>query len=151
MRHREPRADFCDRRLRQGAGAGFLRGAPSSRAVPLRLQGWDSGVKLMHEAAQEHGLLTVSEVMEIAQIELCCLHRLLPGGARNMQTSTCCASWPGAQADLAEARISATLEELLLSSEYILAGGNYDVILCERGIGLMRHPRAIRWTFRRFR
>jgi len=47
--------------------------------------------------------------------------------------------------------ISATIEELLLSAEYILAGGNYDVILCERGIRTFETIRATPWTFRPYR
>jgi 3-deoxy-7-phosphoheptulonate synthase len=47
--------------------------------------------------------------------------------------------------------ISATIEELLLSAEYILSGGNYEVILCERGIRTFENARAIPWTFPRSR
>ena len=122
----------------KAAGAGFLRGgAFKPRSSPYAFQGLGiPGLKLMHEAAQEHGLLTVSEVMEIAQIE-----PMLPYtdcfqvGARNMQNFNLLRELGQARKTILLKRgISATLEELLLSSEYILAGGNYDVILCERGI-----------------
>ena len=122
----------------KAAGAGFLRGgAFKPRSSPYAFQGLGiPGLKLMHEAAQEHGLLTVSEVMEIAQIE-----PMLPYtdcfqvGARNMQNFNLLRELGQARKPILLKRgISATLEELLLSSEYILAGGNYDVILCERGI-----------------
>ena len=90
----------------------------------------------MHEAAAAHSLLTVSEVMEIAQIE-----SMLPFtdcfqvGARNMQNFNLLRELGQARKPVLLKRgMSATIEELLLSSEYILAGGNYDVILCERGI-----------------
>ena len=122
----------------KAAGAGFLRGgAFKPRSSPYAFQGLGiPGLKLMHEAAQEHGLLTVSEVMEIAQIE-----PMLPYtdcfqvGARNMQNFNLLRELGQARKPILLKRgISATLEELLLSSEYILAGGNYDMILCERGI-----------------
>ena len=122
----------------KAAGAGLLRGgAFKPRSSPYAFQGLGiPGLKLMHEAAQEHGLLTVSEVMEIAQIE-----PMLPYtdcfqvGARNMQNFNLLRELGQARKPILLKRgISATLEELLLSSEYILAGGNYDVNLCERGI-----------------
>jgi 3-deoxy-7-phosphoheptulonate synthase len=120
------------------AGAGFLRGgAFKPRSSPYAFQGLGiPGLQLMHEAAQENGLLTVSEVMEISQIE-----PMLPYtdcfqvGARNMQNFNLLRELGQMRKPVLLKRgISATIEELLLSSEYILAGGNYDVILCERGI-----------------
>jgi 3-deoxy-7-phosphoheptulonate synthase len=122
----------------QAAGAGFLRGgAFKPRSSPYAFQGLGiPGLQLMHEAAQEHGLLTVSEVMEIAQIE-----PMLPYtdcfqvGARNMQNFNLLRELGQTRRPVLLKRgISATIEELLLSSEYIMAGGNYEVILCERGI-----------------
>jgi 3-deoxy-7-phosphoheptulonate synthase len=122
----------------KAAGAGFLRGgAFKPRSSPYAFQGLGiPGLQLMHEAAREHGLLTVSEVMEIAQIE-----PMLPYtdcfqvGARNMQNFNLLRELGQARKPVLLKRgIAATIEELLLSSEYIMAGGNYDVILCERGI-----------------
>jgi 3-deoxy-7-phosphoheptulonate synthase len=122
----------------KAAGAGFLRGgAFKPRSSPYAFQGLGiPGLELMHEAAQSHGLLTVSEVMEIAQIEA-----MLPYvdcfqvGARNMQNFNLLRELGQARKPILLKRgIAATIEELLLSSEYILSGGNYDVILCERGI-----------------
>ena len=122
----------------KAAGAGFLRGgAFKPRSSPYAFQGMGiPGLELMHEAAQANGLLTVSEVMEIAQIE-----SMLPYvdcfqvGARNMQNFNLLRELGKTQKPVLLKRgIAATIEELLLSSEYILAGGNYDVILCERGI-----------------
>ena len=122
----------------KAAGAGFLRGgAFKPRSSPYAFQGLGiPGLKLMREAAEANGLLTVTEVMEIAQIE-----PMLPYtdcfqvGARNMQNFNLLRELGQARKPILLKRgISATLEELLLSSEYILAGGNYDVILCERGI-----------------
>ena len=122
----------------KAAGGGFLRGgAFKPRSSPYAFQGLGiPGLQLMHEAAQAHGLLTVSEVMEIAQIEA-----MLPYvdcfqvGARNMQNFNLLRELGQVRKPILLKRgIAATVEELLLSSEYILSGGNYDVILCERGI-----------------
>jgi 3-deoxy-7-phosphoheptulonate synthase len=122
----------------KAAGAGFLRGgAFKPRSSPYAFQGMGiPGLELMREAAQAHGLLTVTEVMEISQIE-----PMLPFtdcfqvGARNMQNFNLLRELGQIQKPVLLKRgIAATIEELLLSAEYIMAGGNYDVILCERGI-----------------
>jgi 3-deoxy-7-phosphoheptulonate synthase len=122
----------------KAAGASFLRGgAYKPRSSPYAFQGMGiSGLKLMYDAARAHGLLVVSEVMEIAQIE-----GMLPYvdcfqvGARNMQNFNLLRELGQARKPVLLKRgIAATIEELLLSSEYIMSGGNYDVILCERGI-----------------
>jgi 3-deoxy-7-phosphoheptulonate synthase len=122
----------------KAAGGGFLRGgAFKPRSSPYAFQGLGiPGLQLMHEAAEAHGLLTVSEVMEIAQIDA-----MLPYvdcfqvGARNMQNFNLLRELGQVRKPILLKRgIAATVEELLLSSEYILSGGNYDVILCERGI-----------------
>jgi 3-deoxy-7-phosphoheptulonate synthase len=122
----------------KGAGGGFLRGgAFKPRSSPYSFQGLGiPGLQLMYEAAKVHGLCTVSEVMEISQIEA-----MLPYvdcfqvGARNMQNFNLLRELGQVRKPILLKRgIAATVEELLLSSEYILSGGNYDVILCERGI-----------------
>jgi 3-deoxy-7-phosphoheptulonate synthase len=122
----------------KAAGAGFLRGgAYKPRSSPYAFQGMGiPGLQLMREAADTHGLLTVSEVMEISQIE-----PMLPYvdcfqvGARNMQNFNLLRELGQTRKPVLLKRgIAATLEELLLSAEYIMSGGNYDVILCERGI-----------------
>ena len=122
----------------KAAGARFLRGgAFKPRSSPYAFQGLGiPGLKLMREAAEANGLLTVTEVMEIAQIE-----PMLPYtdcfqvGARNMQNFNLLRELGQIRKPILLKRgISATIEELLLSSEYIMAGGNYDIILCERGI-----------------
>jgi len=94
------------------------------------------GLEMMRDAADAHGLLVLSEVMEISQIE-----PMLPFvdcfqvGARNMQNFNLLRELGQVRKPVLLKRgIAATIEELLLSSEYILSGGNYDVILCERGI-----------------
>jgi len=122
----------------KAAGGGFLRGgAFKPRSSPYSFQGLGiPGLELMREAASAHGLATVSEVMEIAQIE-----PMLPYvdcfqvGARNMQNFNLLRELGQVRKPVLLKRgIAATIEELLLSSEYILSGGNYEVILCERGI-----------------
>jgi 3-deoxy-7-phosphoheptulonate synthase len=122
----------------KAVGGGFLRGgAFKPRSSPYAFQGLGiPGLQLMHEAAQTHGLLTVSEVMEISQIE-----PMLPYtdcfqvGARNMQNFNLLRELGQVRKPVLLKRgIAATIEELLLSSEYIMSGGNYEVILCERGI-----------------
>jgi len=122
----------------KAAGGQFLRGgAYKPRTSPYSFQGMGiPGLKLMREAADAHGLATVSEVMEISQIE-----PMLPYvdcfqvGARNMQNFNLLRELGQVRKPVLLKRgIAATVEELLLSSEYILSGGNYDVILCERGI-----------------
>src|SRR6185437_465946 len=122
----------------KAAGGGFLRGgAFKPRTSPYAFQGLGiDGLKLMHEAAGESGLAVVSEVMEIAQIE-----PMLPYvdcfqvGARNMQNFNLLRELGQVRKPVLLKRgIAGTIEELLMSSEYILSGGNYQVILCERGI-----------------
>jgi len=120
------------------AGAKFLRGgAFKPRSSPYSFQGMGlAGLELLREVGDATGLLIISEVMEISQIEL-----MLPYidcfqvGARNMQNFNLLRELGLVRKPVLLKRgIAATLEELLLSAEYILSGGNYDVILCERGI-----------------
>jgi len=122
----------------KAAGGSFLRGgAFKPRSSPYAFQGMGiPGLELMREAADEHGLLTVSEVMEIAQIEtMLPLVDLFQVGARNMQNFNLLRELGQVRKPVMLKRgMAATIEELLLSSEYVLSGGNYDVILCERGI-----------------
>ena len=129
---------FAIARCVKAAGGGFLRGgAFKPRTSPYSFHGLGiSGLELMREAASANGLAVVSEVMEIAQIE-----PMLPVvdcfqvGARNMQNFNLLRELGQVRKPILLKRgIAATVEELLLSSEYILSGGNYDVILCERGI-----------------
>ncbi len=120
------------------AGAQVLRGgAFKPRTSPYSFQGLgEDGLRLMREAADRFGLLVVSEVMDSSQIPLLSAWAdILQVGARNMQNYNLLREL-GNQSKpvLLKRGISATIEELLLSAEYILAGGNYDVILCERGI-----------------
>ncbi len=122
----------------KAAGGSFLRGgAFKPRSSPYAFQGMGiPGLELMREAADAHGLLVVSEVMEISQIEpMLPLVDCFQVGARNMQNFNLLRELGQARKPVLLKRgIAGTIEELLLSSEYILSGGNYDVILCERGI-----------------
>ena len=120
------------------AGAHALRGgAFKPRSSPYSFQGFGiPGLELMREAADANGLAVVSEVMEIAQIEpMMPLVDCFQVGARNMQNFNLLRELGQVRKPILLKRgIAATVEELLLSSEYILSGGNYEVILCERGI-----------------
>jgi len=120
------------------AGARALRGgAFKPRTSPYSFQGLGlDALKLLREAGDKYGLLVVSEVMEISQIETMMKYvDVLQVGARNMQNFNLLRELGKIKKPVLLKRgIAATLEELLLSAEYILAGGNYDVILCERGI-----------------
>jgi 3-deoxy-7-phosphoheptulonate synthase len=120
------------------AGARVIRGgAFKPRSSPYAFQGLDEeGLRLLREAADRNGLLVVSEVMDQTQIPLVRQYAdILQVGARNMQNFNLLRELGRERTPVLLKRgISATIEELLLSAEYILAGGNYDVILCERGI-----------------
>ena len=120
------------------AGAKVLRGgAFKPRSSPYTFQGLGlEGLKLLREAADAHGLLVISEVMEISQIDLMMQYvDIFQVGARNMQNFNLLRELGKVRKPVLMKRgIAATIEEMLLSAEYIMSGGNYDVILCERGI-----------------
>jgi 3-deoxy-7-phosphoheptulonate synthase len=125
-------------RIVAAAGCQFLRGgAFKPRSSPYSFQGMGlDGLKLLREVTNETGLLVITEVMEISQIEL-----MLPYidcfqvGARNMQNFNLLRELGHTRKPVLMKRgIAATIEEVLLSAEYILSGGNYDLMLCERGI-----------------
>jgi 3-deoxy-7-phosphoheptulonate synthase len=120
------------------AGAKVIRGgAFKPRTSPYSFQGMgEEGLALLREAADRHGLAVVSEVMDHTQIPLISAYAdILQIGARNMQNYNLLRE-AGKQSKpvLLKRGISATIEELLLSAEYVMSAGNYDVILCERGI-----------------
>ncbi len=120
------------------SGAKLLRGgAFKPRSSPYSFQGLgEKGLKLLREAADKNGLLVVSEVMDPSQIELMLPYvDVMQVGARNMQNYHLLrALGENSKPVLLKRGMSATIEELLLSAEYIMSGGNYNVILCERGI-----------------
>jgi 3-deoxy-7-phosphoheptulonate synthase len=120
------------------AGARALRGgAFKPRTSPYSFQGLGlEALKLLREAGERFGMLVISEVMEISQIAMMLPYvDILQVGARNMQNFNLLRELGKIKKPVMLKRgIAATLEELLLSAEYIMSGGNYDVILCERGI-----------------
>ena len=120
------------------AGAKILRGgAFKPRSSPYSFQGLgEEGLRLLRDAATAENLQLVSEVMDVSQIEVvgkyCDIFQV---GARNMQNYTLLRELGHVRKPVLLKRgISATIEEWLLSAEYVLSGGNTDVILCERGI-----------------
>jgi len=120
------------------SGAKVIRGgAFKPRTSPYSFQGHgEDGLKWIRRAADENGLAVVSEVMDRSQIPMMSQYvDIFQVGARNMQNFNLLRDL-GLQPKpvLLKRGISATIEELLLSAEYILTGGNYQVILCERGI-----------------
>jgi 3-deoxy-7-phosphoheptulonate synthase len=120
------------------AGAKIFRGgAFKPRSSPYSFQGLgEEGLQMLREAANAENLKLISEVMDISQIELigkyCDIYQV---GARNMQNFNLLRELGHARKPVLLKRgIAATIEEWLLSAEYVLSGGNTDVILCERGI-----------------
>jgi len=122
----------------KAAGAKFLRGgAFKPRSSPYSFQGMGlDGLKLLREVGDETGLLIISEVMEISQIDVMLPYvDVLQIGARNMQNFNLLREIGQVRKPTMLKRgMCATYEELLLSAEYILSGGNYELMLCERGI-----------------
>ncbi|MFI5177405.1 MAG: 3-deoxy-7-phosphoheptulonate synthase [Vicinamibacterales bacterium] len=120
------------------AGAKILRGgAFKPRSSPYSFQGLgEAGLRMLRAAADRHDLKLVTEVMEVNQIELVERYaHILQVGTRNMQNYALLRELGHARKPVLLKRgISATIEEWLLSAEYILSGGNMSVMLCERGI-----------------
>ena len=120
------------------AGAKILRGgAFKPRTSPYAFQGMgEKGLELMREAADKFNLFVVSEVMDPSQIQMMGKYvDIFQVGARNMQNYFLLRALGEVQKPVLLKRgMSATIEELLLSAEYILNGGNHKVVLCERGI-----------------
>ncbi len=119
-------------------GARVMRaGAFKPRSSPYSFQGMgEEGLRLLRMAADRRNLLVVSEVMDATQIPLMLQYAdILQVGARNMQNYNLLRELGKTRKPVLLKRgLSATIEELLLSAEYILSGGNYEVMLCERGI-----------------
>jgi 3-deoxy-7-phosphoheptulonate synthase len=120
------------------AGARVMRGgAFKPRTSPYSFQGMgEEGLKYLHDAAHKNGLLVISEVMDHKQIPMMLDYvDILQVGARNMQNFDLLKELGKVRRPVLLKRgLSATIEELLLAAEYILAGGNTQVMLCERGI-----------------
>lgn len=119
------------------AGATMLRGgAFKPRTSPYAFQGLRAeGIRLLLEAKQETGMPIVTEIMDLSQLDLFDDVDVIQVGARNMQNFELLKELGKTDKPILLKRgLSSTLQELLMSAEYIMAGGNQNVILCERGI-----------------
>ena len=120
------------------AGAKIIRGgAFKPRSSPYSFQGLgEEGLRLLRDAGNAEGMAVITEVMDLSQIPLIEKYTdIFQVGARNMQNFTLLRELGHTRKPVMLKRgIAATIEEWLLSAEYILSGGNLDVILCERGI-----------------
>lgn len=125
-------------RLVKKAGGQILRGgAFKPRTGPYSFQGIGvEGLKMMKEAGEKHGLLTITEVMTPEYVDICAEYAdILQVGTRNMQNFDLLRKLGTIQTPVLLKRgFSATYDEFLNAAEYILAGGNPNVMLCERGI-----------------
>lgn len=119
------------------SGAGLLRGgAFKPRTSPYAFQGMrEEGIKLLLEAKKSSGLPIVTEIMDLSHLPLFEEVDMIQVGARNMQNFELLKELGKIRKPILLKRgLSNTLQELLMSVEYILAGGNSQVVLCERGI-----------------
>jgi 3-deoxy-7-phosphoheptulonate synthase len=119
------------------AGAAFLRGgAFKPRTSPYSFQGMGgAGLDLLLEAKKECGLPIVTELMDFSQLELFEDVDVIQVGARNMQNYNLLKELGHSKKPVLLKRgMASTMSELLMAAEYIIAGGNDKVILCERGI-----------------
>jgi 3-deoxy-7-phosphoheptulonate synthase len=122
----------------KGAGASVLRGgAFKPRTSPYAFQGLgEEGLKYLKKVGEELGMVTVSEVMDPRDVELVAGYiDILQVGARNMQNFNLLREIGLTKKPVLLKRgMSSTVKEMLMSAEYILSGGNFNVLLCERGI-----------------
>jgi 3-deoxy-7-phosphoheptulonate synthase len=120
------------------AGAKVLRGgAFKPRSSPYSFQGLgEEGLKILRRAGDRFALAVISEVMDPSQIQMMLQYvDIFQVGARNMQNFTLLRELGKVRRPVMVKRgLSATIEEWLMSAEYVMAGGNHDVMLCERGI-----------------
>jgi 3-deoxy-7-phosphoheptulonate synthase len=120
------------------AGAKVLRGgAFKPRTSPYSFQGMgEEGLRLIKAVGEELEMPTISEVMENSQVDMMAGYvDILQVGARNMQNFALLRELGKIKKPILLKRgMSATIEELLMAAEYVMSGGNYQVILCERGI-----------------
>ena len=121
-----------------GSGAHFLRGgAYKPRTSPYSFQGLgEEGLKIMAEARERFGLLIVTEAVDNESLDLVEEYAdMIQIGARNMQNFSLLKRAGRARKPVLLKRgMSATLEELLMAAEYVMSEGNYNVVLCERGV-----------------
>ncbi len=119
------------------AGATMLRGgAFKPRTSPYAFQGLRAeGLELLLKAKKETGMPIVTEIMDLSHIDLFADVDLIQVGARNMQNFELLKELGHSDKPILLKRgLASTMQELLMSAEYIMAGGNENVILCERGI-----------------
>ena len=119
------------------AGAAMLRGgAFKPRTSPYAFQGLrDEGIRLLLKAKKQTGMPIVTEIMDLSQLPLFEDVDVIQVGARNMQNFDLLRELGKLHKPVLLKRgLASTLKELLMSAEYIMAGGNEQVILCERGI-----------------
>lgn len=119
------------------SGATMLRGgAFKPRTSPYAFQGLrDEGISLLLTAKKETGLPIVTEIMDLSQLHLFDEVDVIQVGARNMQNFELLKELGKTKKPILLKRgLASTIQELLMSAEYIMAGGNENVILCERGI-----------------
>jgi 3-deoxy-7-phosphoheptulonate synthase len=122
----------------KAAGANILRGgAFKPRTSPYSFQGLgEEGLKILRDVGDKHGMPVVTEVMDPRQVEI--VHKyadMFQIGARNMQNFDLLKEIGQVRKPaLLKRSMSATVRDMLMSAEYILAGGNLQVILCERGV-----------------
>jgi 3-deoxy-7-phosphoheptulonate synthase len=125
-------------RAARAAGAHLLRGgAFKPRTSPYSFQGLgEEGLKILREVGDKYGMPVVTEVMDPRRVELVARYAdMLQIGARNMQNFVLLAEvGQGQKPVLLKRGMSATVEDWLMSAEYILAQGNPNVVLCERGV-----------------
>jgi 3-deoxy-7-phosphoheptulonate synthase len=122
----------------KSAGANILRGgAFKPRTSPYSFQGLgEDGLKILRETGDKHGMPVVTEVMDPRQVDVVSRHAdMLQVGARNMQNFDLLREVGQTRIPVLLKRgMSATVKDLLMSAEYILAEGNLAVVLCERGV-----------------
>jgi 3-deoxy-7-phosphoheptulonate synthase len=122
----------------RAAGAHILRGgAFKPRTSPYSFQGLGkAGLDILHDVGRETGMPVVSEALDeesLEQVVECC--DMIQIGARNMQNYSLLRTCGRVRKPVLLKRgMAATIEELLMAAEYVLSEGNYDVVLCERGI-----------------
>jgi len=120
------------------SGSKILRGgAFKPRTSPYSFQGMgEEGLRIMRDAADEYGLLMITEVMQIDQIPLIAKYTdIFQVGARNMQNFSLLRELGNAdKAVMIKRGLAAKIEDWLMAAEYVLANGNSQVMLCERGI-----------------
>src|SRR5437762_2528515 len=133
----EPQVRAAAAAVRRAGAKVFRGGAFKPRSSPYTFQGLgEEGLRMLRDAARAENLVLVTEVMDLSPIELIEQYAdIFQVGARNMQNYTLLRELGHTRKPVLLKRgISATIEEWLLSAEYVLSGGNGDVILCERGI-----------------